>query len=110
MLDYLKEILLETMLEFAGQVALSNPHDREMLADAVLEKFAEEVLFEDLAPEDIEEELDRLRDENESLWAMLDELKRSNMGNFSEELSETINRKLVELTLLATAKPSGYEN
>jgi hypothetical protein len=51
------------------------------------------------------ETIGNLQDENSSLWLMLDEIKRSEIENFSEEFRKMMDRKLVELKLLALQKP-----
>ena len=51
------------------------------------------------------ETINKLQDENSSLWLMLDEIKRAEIENFSEEFRKMMDRKLVELKLLALQKP-----
>ena len=51
------------------------------------------------------ETIEQIQDENASLWLMLDEIKRSEIENFSEEFRKMMDRKLVELKLLALQKP-----
>jgi hypothetical protein len=108
-LDCLREIILDVLLDLSDQVNLCSSSDREEIADTVLEKFSEEYLYEDA--DALEEELFKLKDENESLWMMLDELKKSDMSNYSEEMSSMIDKKLAELAFLIKAKPpNDYKN
>jgi hypothetical protein len=46
-----------------------------------------------------------LEDENESLWLMLDELKESELKNYSGQFQTMIDRKLAEIRLLMNIKP-----
>ena len=43
------------------------------------------------------EEIVRLTDENQSVWAMLDEMKASDMENYKPQFQKMINRKVTEL-------------
>ena len=43
------------------------------------------------------EEVIRLTDENQSVWAMLDEMKASDMENYKQQFQQMINRKVTEL-------------
>tara|TARA_R110002073_G_scaffold178289_4_gene336729 strand:- start:715 stop:954 length:240 start_codon:yes stop_codon:yes gene_type:complete len=43
------------------------------------------------------EEVVRLADENESLWAMHDEMKASDMANYKPQFQKMVNRKVKEL-------------
>ena len=43
------------------------------------------------------EEIVRLTDENQSVWAMLDEMKASDMENYKPQFQQMINRKVTEL-------------
>ena len=42
------------------------------------------------------EEIVRLTDENQSVWAMLDEMKASDMENYKPQFQQMINRKVTE--------------
>ena len=111
MLEYLKEAILEVLFEVSDEVNLLSLSDRERIADEIVAKLSEEYLSSDATEEELEKELLTLRDENESLWLMLDELNKSDISNYSEELSGMINQKLAELALLIKAKPSSvYKN
>ena len=46
-----------------------------------------------------------LKDENDSVWMMLDEMKASEIENFSEEFRQMMDRRLVGIKLLAAMKP-----
>tara|TARA_Y100001963_G_C6482650_1_gene309695 strand:- start:129 stop:404 length:276 start_codon:yes stop_codon:yes gene_type:complete len=46
-----------------------------------------------------------LEDENSSLWCMLDEIKESEIKNYSEEFRKMMDRKLLEIKMLANMKP-----
>ena len=43
------------------------------------------------------EEIVRLTDENQSVWAMLDEMKASDMEHYKPQFQQMINRKVTEL-------------
>jgi hypothetical protein len=49
--------------------------------------------------------IENLQDENESLWHMLEEIKAADIKNYSEEFRQMMDRKLVEIKLLAAMKP-----
>ena len=49
--------------------------------------------------------IERLTDENESLWGMLDEIKAADIKNYSEEFQKMMDLKLVEIKMLAALKP-----
>ena len=48
------------------------------------------------------EEIVRLTDENQSVWAMLDEMKASDMENYKPQFQQMINRKVTELRRFVT--------
>lgn len=54
---------------------------------------------------DLEAQNNALRDENESLWCMLDEIKKSSIDNHRKEFNETLSKQLLELHSLITTKP-----
>ena len=43
------------------------------------------------------DEVVRLTDENQSVWAMLDQMKASDMENYKPQFQKMINRKVTEL-------------
>ena len=47
-----------------------------------------------------------LVDENESLWDMLEEIKKSDMKNYSKEFQQMLDRKLLEVKLMTIKKPA----
>ena len=47
------------------------------------------------------EEVIRLKDENESLWGMLDEMKESDMKNYKKQFQGMINKKIRQIQTLA---------
>ena len=54
---------------------------------------------------EILEHVDTLIDENESLWNMLDEIKASDIEHYSEEFRKLMDRKLIDIKMLAKMKP-----
>ena len=50
---------------------------------------------------DLVQEVVRLKDENESLWMMIEEIKASDMKNYKPQFQAMVNRKLRELQLMA---------
>ena len=109
-MDYLREIILDTLLEQSDQVSLSSHFDRTQLVGLIIARFTEEYL-ETTHDGELHAEMLRLKDENTSLWTMLEELKASDMANYSKEMSSMMDRKLAELAFLIKAKPpSDYKN
>ena len=49
--------------------------------------------------------MEELMDENESVWDMIDEIKASEIANYSEEFRQMMDRKLLEIKMLAATKP-----
>jgi hypothetical protein len=49
--------------------------------------------------------IDDLTDENNSVWQFLDELKKSEIRNYSKEFQKSIDKKLLELQFLAMKEP-----
>jgi hypothetical protein len=47
----------------------------------------------------------KLVDENDSLWDMLEEIKSSDMKNYSKEFQQMLDRKLLEVKLMTIKKP-----
>ena len=47
--------------------------------------------------EELQQEIKRLTDENESLWLMLDEIRESNIANYQDLLKKSIEKKLEDL-------------
>lgn len=48
--------------------------------------------------------IENLKDENDSLWDLLDELQKSDIGNYQPQFQKVINKKLIELRLLTALK------
>jgi transcription elongation factor GreA-like protein len=48
--------------------------------------------------------IENLRDENDSLWDLLDELQKSDINNYQPQFQKAINKKLMELRLLTAIK------
>ena len=48
----------------------------------------------------------QLQEENESLWHMLEEIKEADMKNYAGEFQEMLDRKMVEVKLLAMTEPA----
>ena len=46
-----------------------------------------------------------LVDENDSLWDMLEEIKNSDMKNYSKEFQQMLDRKMLEVKLMTIKKP-----
>ncbi len=51
------------------------------------------------------ETMEELLEENESVWAMIDEIKASEIANYSEEFRRMMDRKLVEIKMMTVTKP-----
>ena len=49
--------------------------------------------------------IEDLLDENESLWDMLDEMRASEIENYSEEFRQMMDRRLTNIRMLARMKP-----
>jgi hypothetical protein len=49
--------------------------------------------------------IEELLDENESVWTMIDEIRASEIANYSEEFRQMMDMKLVEIKMLAATKP-----
>ena len=47
----------------------------------------------------------RLEDEIESLWAMLDEIRESDIKNYTELMKQGVEDKILELKMLSATKP-----
>jgi len=60
---------------------------------------------QNLIVDEIFEHVSRIIDENESLWEMLDEIKASDIKNYSEEFRKMMDQKLVDIKMLANMKP-----
>ena len=54
---------------------------------------------------ELKEENQRLKDEIESLWKMLDEIRESDIKNYSEQIKQGIEDKILEMKLLSMTKP-----
>ena len=50
-------------------------------------------------------EMRELLDENDSVWAMIDEIRAADIANHSEEFRQKMDRKLAEIKILAAMKP-----
>ena len=50
-------------------------------------------------------EIRELLDENDSVWAMIDEIRAADIANHSEEFRQMMDRKLAEIKILAAMKP-----
>ena len=53
----------------------------------------------------LETENKALKDEVESLWGMLDEIREADIKNYSTELKKVVDDKILEMKLLSTTKP-----
>jgi FPC/CPF motif-containing protein YcgG len=60
---------------------------------------------QNLIVDEIFEHVSHIVDENESLWEMLDEIKASDVKNYSKEFRKMMDRKLVDIKMLANMKP-----
>ena len=49
--------------------------------------------------------LEDMNDERNSLWLMLDEMKKSEIENYSGELENIVDRRLAHIKLLSRLKP-----
>jgi len=49
--------------------------------------------------------IEQLDDERNSLWLMLDEMKASEIKNYSDEFEKMIDKRLAHIKLLARLKP-----
>tara|TARA_Y100000310_G_C20165478_1_gene571154 strand:- start:160 stop:519 length:360 start_codon:yes stop_codon:yes gene_type:complete len=95
-LEYLLELVEGVLAEFDGFTDLSQQSDREVVSERLLEVIQDEFLSAYPALE-LQDEVHRLHDENDSLWEMLEELKDSDVVNAAGELGKIIETKLVEL-------------
>jgi len=58
---------------------------------------------------EVNKECDALRDENESLWFLLDEMKKSRLENFTDEIMELLedtHEKMVKMNKTMVNKTS----
>ena len=49
--------------------------------------------------------IDQLMDENESVWELIEEIKKSEIKNHKESIEKELNRKMMELEQLVLTKP-----
>ena len=49
--------------------------------------------------------LEEINDERNSLWLILDEMKKSEIENYSGEIENVVDRRLAHIKLLARLKP-----
>ena len=49
--------------------------------------------------------LEEVNDERNSLWLILDEMKKSEIENYSGEIENVVDRRLAHIKLLARLKP-----
>ena len=65
---------------------------------------AQNLIVEELH-EAILDHIEQLADENASLWSMLDAIKAADIKNYTEGFRKMMDRKLVEIKMLAAMKP-----
>jgi hypothetical protein len=53
-----------------------------------------------------EGEIESLKDENASLWQMLEEIKEADIKNYAGEFQEMLDRKMMEVKMLALTEPA----
>ncbi len=110
MLEYLQELIEGILAEFDGSVDLSKESDRELVTERLLESIQEEYLTSYTEAE-LQDEMHRLHDENDSLWEIFKELKELEVTDFTSDLKQTIITKLVEVKLKSFNRTgSGWEN
>jgi hypothetical protein len=106
-LEYLQELIEGVLAEFDSSIDLSDGTHRDLVVERLLETIQEEYLMA-YSEAELQDELHRLHDENDSLWGMLEELKETDVAKFTEDLKKTIEAKLLEVRL-KTFDRSGSE-
>jgi hypothetical protein len=80
-------------------LACHGENQTNLIAESAQDLIAEEL------QEVVLEYVEHLKDENESLWGMLDEIKKADIKNYSKEFRQMMDRKLLEIKMLARMKP-----
>ena len=93
----IQALVLETLHLYSTQ-------QLNLASDAALLQISEELAG--CLIEKFESETKQLRDENESLWQMLEEIKEADIKNYAGQFHEMLDRKMVEVKMLALTKPA----
>jgi RNase H-fold protein (predicted Holliday junction resolvase) len=51
-------------------------------------------------------EIEALKDERDSLWSLLEEIKEADIKNYAGEFQHMLDRKLTEVKMMAAMKPA----